>query len=392
LPPRPRVALVFTRAAEDDVGREKTMRAIREALASCGAVQPFRLHSVAETGKAGDILHAFAVWFWSLICLHPMALQCALFATRSDCQALVDAIKAGGFDAVYIDMVRSQYFLRCLRRAMPQIRIITDLDDLISRRMRFAAMLRLPLSLGFAGRFLTPWLRRLVEGMLPARLVYRYEEQGTAGAEFEMAMASQATVLVSEVERDLLAARLPQAKKGEVHAIIPPAPLRRDASPRTEPVRFIFVGSDSYQPNRLAIDFLLALWRKTKPLAPLHIFGRQKRTPVAVPGVVWHGFVHDLAEAYTAGSIALMPCFVPGGIKTKIVEAWSFGCPVLGNPEAFEGLTDPGYPLALPLGQWGAWLAAPEPSQADAAAKAGQNEVMSRMSPDRFQRAWCALI
>ena len=220
MPPRPRVALVFTRAAEDDVGREKTMRAIREALASCGAVQPFRLHSVAETGEAGDILHAFAVWFWSLICLHPMALQCALFATRiSDCQALVDAIKAGGFDAVYIDMVRSQYFLRCLRRAMPQIRIITDLDDLISRRMRFAAMLRLPLSLGFAGRFLTPWLRRLVEGMLPARLVYRYEEQGTAGAEFEMAMASQATVLVSEVERDLLAARLPQAKKGEVHAI-----------------------------------------------------------------------------------------------------------------------------------------------------------------------------
>ena len=113
-----------------------------------------------------------------------------------------------------------------------------------------------------------------------------------------------------------------------------------------------------------------------------------------MPGVVWHGFVHDLAEAYTAvSSIALNALFrARWNRATKIVEAWSFGCPVLGNPEAFEGLTDPGYPLALPLGQWGAWLAAPEPSQADAAAKAGQNEVMSRMSPDWFQRAWCALI
>jgi len=54
-----------------------------------------------------------------------------------------------------------------------------------------------------------------------------------------------------------------------------------------------------------------------------------------------------------------------GGIKTKIVEAWSFGCPVLGNLEAFEGLTDLGYPLALPLDGWGAWLAAPELPQVD---------------------------
>lgn len=383
--------MVFTRAADDDIGREKTMRAVRDALKQACDVELFRLHSIAETRRAGDVVFALLTWLWSLLSLRPMALQCVLFATRSDCETLVKAIRDGGFDCVYVDMVRSQFFLRTLRRALPALHIITDLDDLISRRMRFAAGLKLPLSLGFAGRFLPPLARDFIERLLPARLVYRYEAAGVARAEDEMARASQAVVLVSGVERGLLKARLPPERARHVHAITPPAQLRAPVHPLAPPLRFVFVGSDSYQPNRLAIEFLLRQWLRARPPADLHIYGRQKHAHAAVPGVVWHGFVADVAQAYAPGSVAVMPCFVPGGIKTKVVEGWSFGCPVLGNSEAFEGLAGGGYPLALPLAKWGDWLAQPDLVQAQAAAQAGQG-IAARLSPDAFRDAWAALV
>ena len=75
----------------------------------------------------------------------------------------------------------------------------------------------------------------------------------------------------------------------------------------------------------------------------------------------WHGFVADLNDVYAPGSILLVPAVLPGGIKTKVLEAFSFGCAVLGNPLAFEGLDIQDYPLRLPEPDWTPYLMAPKP-------------------------------
>jgi Glycosyl transferases group 1 len=212
-------------------------------------------------------------------------------------------------------------------------------------------------------------------------------------AELYMASVSDAIVLVSPHERDLLARQLSPETAQRTFALSPPAVIRRRARPATD-YRFVFVGSDAYQPNRIAIDFLLGQWHSLRPTTSLHIYGRQGRVPIAVPGVHWHGFVDDIAEAYAPGSIALTPLPLPGGIKTKVVEAWTFGCPVLGTPASFEGLCGPEYPLAIELPDWPSYLATPHSKSAlwGTAAEMGQTIIRERLSPERYRAAWISLL
>jgi hypothetical protein len=387
-----RVAMVFTRTVADQTGRVKTMRAIQAALTEAFEVEVFSLRSFLETRQLADVARAFLTWTASLLRLRPMALQCVLFVTSSSCDMVISDIRNGGFDAVYIDMVRCEYFLHKLRQALPSIRIVTDLDDLISRRMRLWSEAGLPISMGFMARFMPRYLRRASEKLLPSRVIQRYEFFGLVRAEREMTEASDAVVLVSAIESELLRLDMPGCAAGKIRTITPPAEIRRLASPSWKASRFIFAGSDSYQPNRIAIDVLLDQWVTLRPAFELHIYGRQKRLPIEVPGVHWHGFVEDISEAYSVGSIALAPLPFPGGIKTKIVEAWSFACPVLGTPEALEGLCGKEYALCLPLTEWSEYLLAPEVRQAlwRDASLVGQMIVKDKMSGEAFREAWLA--
>ena len=58
----------------------------------------------------------------------------------------------------------------------------------------------------------------------------------------------------------------------------------------------------------------------------------------SVSNVVFAGFAKTLDDVYTQGSIALCPTFLRGGIKSKVIEAISYGCVPVGNPAAYEGL------------------------------------------------------
>jgi hypothetical protein len=112
---------------------------------------------------------------------------------------------------------------------------------------------------------------------------------------------------------------------------------------------FVFVGSDALLQNRLSIEFLVGLWRSTRPGRPLRIIGRMTRSWPDTPGVRFEGFVADLADIYRDDVIALSPSFVEGGIKTKVLEALGHGTLAVGNALTFEGMgCEPG---ALALGE-----------------------------------------
>jgi hypothetical protein len=251
---------------------------------------------------------------------------------------------------------------------------------------------RFPMSLGFTSRHAPVWLQRLVEGPL-SRLIARYEEVALHRAEIELVTLSDAAALVSAAETAFIREDLTPRDAAKVHTLVPPVIVRQ--APSTDPPhRFVFVGSDRQVQNRLSIDWLIEFWRDRAPSAELHIFGAQTRPAAETPGVYWGGFVEQMWEVYQPGSIALAPTIVGGGIKTKVLEAWSYGCPVLATPMALDGLPIEGYPLALPLNQWTDLICAPQ-ARHDLwleAARAGQAFVAGSLTPEGYADNWRRMI
>ena len=241
------------------------VRAIERALSERCDVEIFRLRSFLETRSVLDFVEAFAQGFMGLLGGKPLALQCLLYAT-ADRERLAAKIANGGFQAVYLDTVRCQLLLRTLRRRLPDIRIVTDFDDLLSRRMTKLIEYDQPFTAGIAGAFIPRFARRLIEGHLH-RLVTRHEAATLRYAEEEAVAASNAIVLVSSTERRELLRSLNERHRTIVHALPPPADIRAVTCEAPASHRFIFIGSDRLLQNRLAIDYLVALWRRLKPAA-----------------------------------------------------------------------------------------------------------------------------
>ena len=80
---------------------------------------------------------------------------------------------------------------------------------------------------------------------------------------------------------------------------------------------------------------------------PLYICGLQVRSYELVKNVFWEGFVNDVRDVYTSNSILLSPCFLAGGVKTKMCEALSYGVIPLGNRISFEGIDAENNGLAM---------------------------------------------
>jgi glycosyltransferase involved in cell wall biosynthesis len=392
---RPKVALVLTREITDDsgFGRVKTLREIRNALRAGFDVTELHLPSVIETRRLSDLVTAGARLLLELLAGRPVPLQNILYSGASQIETLTASLAAEHFDAVYLDSVRCQLLMRKIRRRLPGMRLIVDLDDLMSRRMEQLARRGVTLSLGFLRHRFPKPLQWLAQGPLSG-VIARYEAAALNTAELEIARSVQAVVLVSSAERDILRHKLTPETREIVHSIPPPAQTCRNVPALAGPFRFTFIGSDRLAQNRLAIDFLLRLWGELRPSACLHIYGRQERPPVQVAGVIWHGYVDDVSVAYTSGSVLLLPCLLPGGIKTKVIEAWSFGCPVLGSPLAFEGVEAPEYPLALPEAQWTQYLLHPEQycSVWVSAAQLGNAFVRSTLSAERYGKQWRRIV
>jgi glycosyltransferase involved in cell wall biosynthesis len=384
------VALVVTRSLDGNAssGRERTLQQIRLALDADFELTVIRVHNVFETRRPSDLVGASAAWVRSVAQGKPLPLQTVLYAGSHEIDRVVETLRGGKFAAIYIDSVRSQVLLRRLLAALPQARVIVDFDDLMSRRMQEYASMKLVPSLGFLAQLIPKPLRWSIQGPL-AQMVVRYETAALHRSEKQIADVADAIVLVSAAERDLFRDQLSPALRERIHAVPPPAA----SAPQPHvpgPYRFVFIGSDKLVQNRLSIDFLLELWQRLSPATELHIFGRQERPNQPIKNVIWRGFVEDVSETYTPGSILLLPAIMPGGIKTKVIEAWSYGCPVLGNYLAFEGLNLPDYPLLRPQEEWASYVLDPAAHAEEwvAGAHAGHVVLSTTLSRDHFRAIW----
>ena len=387
--------MVVTRSLEEDISisRVRILRSIREIFSDNYATTVFRVRNVIDARSVGNWISACKMAVSGILSLKPAPLQCCLYGATGETSRLAREIAAGGYDVVYLDSVRCLGLLRALVKNGCNARVVVDFDDLMSRRMEMIAGNRWPVSLGYLQQKIPPILRKAAEGLLSGVISY-YEARALRCAEREMCQRAQAVVLVSPAERDLLRRRLGGRSHLNVHSVIPSRRSERNVLCVKAPYRFVFIGSDVHGQNRLSLEYLVDLWRRNRPGAPLHVYGKQVSCWPALPNVYWHGYVDDLAEVYSDDSISLLPVLRAGGIKTKMIEAWAYGRPVLANPAAFEGLDVRGYPLVVPEEEWGPYIMSPEMHRDSwlRAAEVGNLFVKEELSQERYVSQWLRIM
>jgi len=154
--------------------------------------------------------------------------------------------------------------------------------------------------------------------------------------------ASDATFVVSDVERSLLLQELPDAS---IHVI---PTIHREQHPGkkfAERDGILFVGGFNHPPNRDAVEWLtqdiLPIVRKDLPNIEVSIVGSNPTDEIrklAGEGVNILGWVADLEPLYANARLVVAPLRYGAGIKGKIGEAASYGVPVITTHVGAEGL------------------------------------------------------
>ncbi len=392
--PRKRLTAIWTRDVSFDrlAGRTRIIAAIREQMSANYQVRNSRLHNLLETKSAGAIGWTILGALQSLLSGSLPSLQCLLFCDRTNHKRIVQELERDAPETLYLDGVRTFYFLQYLRKLRPRMRIVVDLDDLMSRRMEALATTGTSLSLGYLEDKIPGALRDAIAGHSASKLVARYERLALTRVENLIGEWADAVTLLSQVEGEALQSRYTSLGcKAQVH-VIPPA-VEVIAPPQTYAAfsRFIFIGTDTLPQNKLTIQRILDLWRSNGPEAEIHIFGHMTSGWPRVSRVIFRDYAPKLTDVYVEGAVLFAPGVLPGGIKTKVAEAFANGCAVVGNDISFEGFRFDNYPLlANDDEHLHAFITSPASylDRMRMAAVQGQDYVRSSLNLDRFQRSW----
>jgi GT2 family glycosyltransferase/glycosyltransferase involved in cell wall biosynthesis len=209
-------------------------------------------------------------------------------------------------------------FLPLVRRHAPQAHVVFDTVDLHYLREQRAADL--------AGD--------------PALLA---AAQRTRKAELGVIAGSDVTLVVSEVERALLARDAPQATVevlSNLHRIAGPG---RPFADRRD---LVFVGGFRHPPNVDAVswfaDAVFPLVRQQLPDVQFHCIGSDVTPGIlalgARDGIRVHGHVADIAPYMDGCRIAIAPLRYGAGVKGKINLSMAHGQPVVATSCAVEGM------------------------------------------------------
>jgi glycosyltransferase involved in cell wall biosynthesis len=209
--------------------------------------------------------------------------------------------------------------LPLVRAHAPQARLVFDTVDLHYLRERREAELA---------------------GHDPARL--RAAER-TRTAELALVRECDATLVVSPVEQALLAEETPGARVevvSNVHRVAGPG---RAFAERAD---LLFVGGYRHPPNvdaaRWMVEDVLPRVLERLPGVRLHLVGSAAPPEVVAlgerAGVVFHGFVEDIAPLMDGIRVGVAPLRYGAGVKGKVNLALAHGQPMVATRCAVEGM------------------------------------------------------
>lgn len=150
------------------------------------------------------------------------------------------------------------------------------------------------------------------------------------------------TLVVSESERDILAAEVPGARVEVVSNIHEAHGRARGFEGRSG---LLFVGGVGHPPNEDAVrwfaDQVLPILREHDPELVFHVVGdidASTRRAIERPGVIAHGRVANLTPLLEQSLLSVAPLRFGAGVKGKVNQAMSHGLPVVLTTIAAEGM------------------------------------------------------
>lgn len=211
-------------------------------------------------------------------------------------------------------------YLTHLRHYAPDCRIVYDTHDLhfVREQRRLGA---------------TPHALAEVQ-----RYVDALREQ-----ELSLARSSDATNVVSPVERDILLSMEPRANV--VHISLVHEPSASPVPDFSERSDVLFLGGFRHTPNIdaamwLAEDILPRMLEKD-PAIRLHIVGQNPPEDLVAlesDHLVIHGWVADIEPFLFSAKAMVAPLRYGAGVKGKIATALSHGLPIVTTPMGVEGM------------------------------------------------------
>ena len=389
-----RITAIWTRDVDNErlAGRLRTITSIRDAMLTNYSVNNLRLDNLLERHSMRTIAGTISTALQSTFSGTFPSLQCLLYSDCRNHENLLRHLERNPPDTLYCDGVRTLYLLKRLGNLKNKMRVVVDFDDLMSRRMQTLDTTGTALSLGYLRDRIPASLQGAIALESISKLLARYEHSAVGRAENLIGQWADVVTLVSSVEADVLRFRYRKLGcKAEVYVIPPPTDVVKDPQPYSAFSRFIFIGPDALPQNRLTIQLILDLWRSSQPTAEIHIFGHMVSRWEPVPGVDFRDYAPSLEDVYVEGAVLFAPGALRGGIKTKVAEAFGFGCAVVGNNITFEGLSIEGYPLLFDTNME-LINVIKSPSfylgKMRQAAVAGQDYVKSNLSRNRFNENW----
>jgi glycosyltransferase involved in cell wall biosynthesis len=164
----------------------------------------------------------------------------------------------------------------------------------------------------------------------------------TRAQEFKLMRECDVSLVVSSVEKDLLARDLPQARVEVLSNVHEVYGRRSEFDVRRD---LVFVGGFQHPPNTDAVLWFVRevfpLVRASLPGVVFHVIGSKAPPQIlelAHDGVIVHGFVADIAPYMDGCRLSVAPLRYGAGVKGKVNMAMSYGLPVVATPTAVEGM------------------------------------------------------
>jgi sugar transferase (PEP-CTERM/EpsH1 system associated) len=189
------------------------------------------------------------------------------------------------------------------------------------------------------------WSALSATARVPRTWIYAREARTLAAFERALAANALATVVVTEREREALAAIAPDARLEVIPNGVDYAHLAPSA-PAGSSNDVVFCGVMNYSPNADgAVWMANEVWpavRAEVPEARLKIVGSSPSSAVlglrSIPGVDVTGAVPDVRPYLWNGAVGIAPLQVARGVQNKVLEAVAAGLPVVITPPVAAGL------------------------------------------------------
>lgn len=169
--------------------------------------------------------------------------------------------------------------------------------------------------------------------------------------------------------------------------------ITEEGEPCGEAHTFGFIGRLDWPPNREGLEwFLDEVWPSVvekQPTAKVLIAGSGDGAYLeqyrALPGVELLGFVDSVGEIYNRSLVSLAPIFFGSGTRVKVIEASSYGCPMISTAFGVRGSglePEKSYMRAESSGEW-IWALVDTPENRwRELGKAARETVKARFDPE----------